>query len=96
MDYIWQYRNWTHFEWDDKALIKQLAQARLAQGKLITRFGSLGIGLMEEAQGGLLEDEVLKTAEIEGLKLDPDSVRSSVANRLGLPTAGLPFHGASP
>lgn len=93
MDYIWQYHNWTNFEWDDKALIKLLAQARLAQGKLITRFGSLGIGLMEEAQGGLLEDEVLKTAEIEGLKLDPDSVRSSVANRLGLPTAGMPSPG---
>jgi len=93
MNYIWQYPNWTDFKWDDKTLLKELAQARLAQGKLITRFQSLGMRLIEEAQGEILAKEAMKTAEIEGLKLDPDSVRSSVASRLGLPTAGLPSPG---
>ena len=93
MNYIWQYPNWTDFKWDDKTLLKELAQARLLQGKLISRFQSLGMRLIEEAQGEILAKEAMKTAEIEGLKLDPDSVRSSVASRLGLPTAGLPSPG---
>jgi len=39
----------------------------------------------------VLIEEALKTSEIEGEKLDVQAVRSSVARRLGLPTAGLPF-----
>lgn len=35
--------------------------------------------------------EALKTSEIEGERLDPNAVRSSVARRLGLPTAGMAF-----
>lgn len=34
MNYIWQYPNWTNFKWDDKILLKELAQARLALGKI--------------------------------------------------------------
>ena len=34
-------------------------------------------------------EEALKTSEIEGEHLDPNAVRSSVARRLGLPTAGM-------
>jgi Fic family protein len=34
--------------------------------------------------------EGLTTSAIEGEKLNPDSLRSSIARRLGLPTAGLP------
>jgi Fic family protein len=37
-----------------------------------------------------LTEEAVKTAAIEGESLDRGSVRSSVARRLGLPTAGLP------
>jgi Fic family protein len=42
-----------------------------------------------EAQAEVLAAEVLDTSAIEGKNLDPDSVRSSVARRLGLPDAGL-------
>jgi len=35
-------------------------------------------------------DESIRTSAIEGEKLDPDGVRSSVARRLGLADAGLP------
>ncbi len=49
----------------------------------------LGFDLKLQAQGIILEQEVLETAAIEGEKLDPESVRSSVAHHLGLPTAGL-------
>lgn len=43
-----------------------------------------------ELQAEVLVEEAFTTAAIEGEKLDRDSIRSSVARRLGLPTAGLP------
>lgn len=38
---------------------------------------------------GTLTEDVLKSSEIEGEKLDADQVRSSVARRLGIDIAGL-------
>jgi Fic family protein len=42
------------------------------------------------AQQEILTVEGLMTSAIEGEKLDPASLRSSIARRLGLPTTGLP------
>jgi Fic family protein len=50
----------------------------------------LGLDVKEQARAEVLIEEVLKTSEIEGERLDAGAVRSSVARRLGLPTAGLP------
>jgi len=36
-----------------------------------------------------LTEDVLKTSEIEGEKLNPDSVRSSIARRLGVDIGAL-------
>ncbi len=49
----------------------------------------LGFDFKLQAQGVILEKEVLETAAIEGEKLDPESVRSSVAHHLGLSAAGM-------
>jgi Fic family protein len=62
----------------------------LSQGKLLSKIQALGIQLSNEAQAEILTEETIKTAAIEGENLDKNSVRSSVARRLGLPTAGLP------
>ncbi|NNL75437.1 MAG: Fic family protein [Desulfobacterales bacterium] len=43
----------------------------------------------QQARAEVLIEEALKTSEIEGERLDPKAVRSSVAQRLGLPTAGM-------
>ncbi len=51
---------------------------------------SLGLDLELAAQLESLTQEAVKTAEIEGELYNPDAVRSSIARRLGLPTAGLP------
>jgi Fic family protein len=50
----------------------------------------LGFDLQTEASFEATVEDVIRTSEIEGEKLDPASVRSSVARRLGLPDAGLP------
>ena len=42
------------------------------------------------AQLEVLTSEGIATSAIEGERFDPNAVRSSLARRLGLPTAGLP------
>ena len=51
---------------------------------------SLGFELRSEATLAVLTSEVVKTSAIEGERLNPDEVRSSLARRLGLDAAGLP------
>jgi Fic family protein len=50
---------------------------------------ALGFQLRAEATLTTLTEDVVKTSEIEGEKLDPGQVRSSIARRLGMDVAGL-------
>jgi Fic family protein len=90
MHYVWQNTNWTEFSWESDALIQPLGRARLRQGRLLSKADALGLKFGKEARVEILIEEAVKTAAIEGQALHRDSVRSSVARRLGLPTAGLP------
>ena len=85
MKYIWERKNWFDFEYDEAVLLKPLSQLRVLEGKLLGRIISLDIKLETEAQADILVEETLRTAEIEGQKLDREAVRSSVAIKLGLP-----------
>ncbi len=89
MKYIWQYKNWPHFEWQSSNLLDLLGKARLCQGRLLTRIKSLTIPLSCQARVEIMIEETMKTSEIEGEKLARSSVRSSVARHLGLPEGGL-------
>ena len=88
--YIWQQPSWPQFRWDNSALMKPLGLCRFQQGSLLTQMRELGLEVRQQARAEVLIEEALKTSEIEGERLDPSAVRSSVARRLGLPTAGLP------
>jgi Fic family protein len=90
LKYIWQYPHWPKFVWKSENLLPFLSKARLAQGKLLTKMTSFGFQYGREACADILIEEVVKTSAIEGEKLDRESVRSSVARHLGLPSAGLP------
>jgi len=52
------------------------------------RMESLGFSLQKEAELETLTLDVLKSSEIEGENLPADHVRSSIARRLGMETAG--------
>lgn len=88
--YIWQSANWPKFKIDYENLLPKLSRCHALQGQLIQQVTSLGIDLELEAQLESLTQEAVKTAEIEGEHYNPDAVRSSIARRLGLSTAGLP------
>jgi Fic family protein len=89
--YIWQHAAWPDFRWDHSTLLKPLGDCRFRQGKLLTQMNALGLDARQQAQAEILVQEALKTSEIEGERLDPGAVRSSVARRLGLLTADLPY-----
>jgi Fic family protein len=88
--YIWQQPSWAQFRWEHAALMKPLGLCRFQQGSLLAQMRELGLEVRQQARAEVLIEEALKTSEIEGERLDPNAVRSSVARRLGLPTAGLP------
>jgi len=50
---------------------------------------ALGFRVREDAVLRTLTEDVLKSSDIEGEKLDADQVRSSVARRLGIDIGGL-------
>ena len=87
--YVWQLRDWPHWSYDHKRLAPLLAQVHRAQGHLLGRMHELGLDLRDQATLRVLTEDVLKTSEIEGEKLNPDSVRSSIARRLGVEIGAL-------
>jgi Fic family protein len=88
-DYIHQLSDWPKFRWDEGRLTTPLAAARHLQGRLVGQMEALGFQVREEAVLRTLTEDVLKSSEIEGEKLDADQVRSSVARRLGIDIGGL-------
>lgn len=87
--YIWQHPDWPHLRYDLAALAAPLAKVRLAQGRLLGRMSDLGLALRSQANLRALTEDVLKTSEIEGEQLNADTVRSSVARRLGVDIGAL-------
>lgn len=87
--YIYEHKNWTHFTWNDKAINPLFGEVRLLQGKIIGQMNALGFSAKEEATLTALTLDVVKSSEIEGELLNYDQVRSSIARRLGINTAGL-------
>ena len=82
--YIWQSDDWPNWRYDIGALAQPLADVSRAQGLLLGRLADVGLALRDQASLSALTDDVLKTSEIEGDLLNPASVRSSIARRLGV------------
>ncbi len=80
--------NWPNFAWNNDEFVNLLSEARNLQGRLIGKMESLGFELRDEALLKTLTLDVLKSAEIEGELLNPEQVRSSIAQRLGMEFAG--------
>jgi Fic family protein len=89
MPYIWENEQWPALRWDDQALAKLLANTSREQGRLIGKMEGLGFELRSEAHLRTLTEDVVKSSEIEGEKLERDHVRSSIARRLGMDVGGL-------
>lgn len=89
LKYIWQQPDWAHWRFDAARLSELLARVTLARGRLLGSMQAFGFQTAGEATFRVLTDEVIKSSEIEGEKLDPEAVRSSLARRLGLNIGAL-------
>ncbi len=87
--YIYQYKDWTNFTWDDKAINSIFGEVRHLQGKISGQMNVLGYSAKEETTLTMLTLDVVKSSEIEGELLNYEQVRSSIARRLGINAAGL-------
>jgi len=87
--YIWQHPNWPQWRYDLAALAQPLADVSRAQGLLLGRLTDVGMALRDQASLSALTEDVLKTSEIEGEQLNAQSVRSSIARRLGVDIGAL-------
>ena len=65
---------------------------RLRQGLLLGKMQSYGFASRWTATLKVLTEETIKSSAIEGVVLDPESVRWSLARKLGLDVGGLKEH----
>lgn len=87
--YIWQQAEWPQWSFNSAAFSQLLSQVNLERGRLLGSMQGLGFKLAEEASLKVLTSEVVKSSEIEGERLNPEAVRSSIARRLGIDAGGL-------
>lgn len=90
--YIHELHDWPGFSWDSKALAPLLSEVRLRQGLLVGKMRDYGLASRWSATLKVLTEETIKSSAIEGVVLDPENVRSSLARRLGLEVGGLTVH----
>src|SRR5258708_25387628 len=90
--YIHELIDWPGFTWDAKTLAPLLSGVRLRQGLLLGKMRGYGFASQWTATLKVLTEETIKSSAIEGVVLDPENVRSSLARRLGLEGGGLKVH----
>jgi Fic family protein len=88
-EFVWQHQRWPQWEYDLASLAPLLSRVSHAQGLLLGRLSTVGFDLQIESSLETLTSDVLKTSEIEGEHLNVDSVRSSIARRLGVDIGAL-------
>ena len=82
--YIYGYKNWTDFTWDDKAINTIFEEVKLMHGKIIGQMNALDFSAKEKSALTVLTLDIVKSSEMEGELLDYYQVRSPFARRLGI------------
>ena len=82
--YIHQTKDWPHFSWDKDAINAKLVNVNKAAGFLAGRLSAIGFDAQMSAAVETLTHDILASSEIEGVVLNSDQVRSSVARRMGV------------
>jgi Fic family protein len=87
--YLWERPDWPQFTWQPELLRPRLDAVRLLQGRLLGQSELLPAEADRQARMDALIQNAIRTSEIEGERLNVESVRSSVARHLGLLRAGM-------
>lgn len=78
--WIWQQADWPHFRWQDSEILPRLRHVQRRQGILIGSHSRLG---NSDQTLDMLLANIISSSAIEGERLNAQSVRSSLARRLG-------------
>lgn len=87
--WIWQQADWPNMHWDNIALAPLLREVTQLQGRLLGQAGTINEAHSAKANIDALLQNIVQSSAIEGEVLNVESVRSSLAKRLGLEEAGL-------
>lgn len=87
--YLWQAADWPDWRYDSATLANLLVDVSRAQELLMGRLADIGRVLRDQASLAALTEDVVKTSEIEAEQLNVESVRSSIARRLGVDIGAL-------
>lgn len=87
--YIWERTDWPDFRWDSEALLESLGRLSNLHGLLIGRMSMLRFTDKTKSSLKAMTDELINSSDIEGVVLNPQSVRSSIARRLGMEEDGM-------
>lgn len=82
--YIHEKDNWTDFRWDGDKVAILLDEVCREQGRLFGRLSGLGFDGQLKTMAENLVHDIVYSSEIEGIRLNVDEVRSSIARRLGI------------
>lgn len=82
--WIWQQADWPHFRWQEERIQPLLRQVRFRQGILSGKAGTVNDDHSLEGALDTLLQNIISSSAIEGEQLNVQSVRSSLAKRMGL------------
>jgi Fic family protein len=82
--YLHEQNDWTAFYWDETLITPLLTSVCFKQGHLLGRIADLGFAVSQTAEMSSLVTEIIASSQIEGVILEADKVRSSVAKHLGV------------
>lgn len=86
--YIYETDSWPNFTWDRNRIDPKLAAVNKATGYLEGILSAIGFDVKERAAVEAYTHDIVASSEIEGLLLNPDQVRSSIARRMGVHITG--------
>jgi Fic family protein len=87
--WIWQQADWPRARWDSDALAPYLREVTQLQGKLLGKVEAVAEENSVQSELDALLQNIVQSSAIEGENLNVESVRSSLAVRLGVKDAGL-------
>ena len=82
--YIHETQNWPNFTWNKEQIDAKMIKVSKASGYLEGRLSAIGFDVQQQAAVEALTHDIVSSSEIEGVVLNSDQVRSSVARRMGV------------
>lgn len=82
--YIYEHKEWPHFSWNKERVGEELNKVHKAVGYLMGRLSLIGFNDKMSAVVESISHDIIASSEIEGVDLNSEQVRSSVARKLGV------------